>query len=88
MILKDAIQNTIKNKNEMMELVISLNSASAEYGYQIAKKCGFALSGVIPGSANGDYLIMQMLAGEEIKYDQLVLAGEFEELKEDILKLS
>ena len=88
MILKDAIQNTIKNKNEMMELVISLNSASAEYGYQIAKKCGFALSGVIPGSANGDYLIMQMLTGEEIKYDQLVLAGEFEELKEDILKLS
>ena len=87
MILKEAIQNTIKNKNEMMELVISLNSVSAEYGYQIAKKCGFALSGVIPGSANGDYLIMQMLAGEEIKYDKLVLAGEFEELKEDILKL-
>lgn len=87
MILKEAIQNTIKNKNEMIELVISLNSASAEYGYQIAKKCGFAVSGVIPGSANGDYLIMQMLAGEEIKYDKLVLAGEFEEMKEDILKL-
>lgn len=87
-ILRETIQNTIKNKNEMMELVICLNSPGAEYGYQVAKKCGFAVSGVIPGSTNGDYLIMQMLVGDELKYDQLVLAGEFEEMKEDILKLS
>jgi len=86
-ILKKTIQDTIKNKNEMLELVICLNSPGAEYGYQSAKKCGFVMSGVIPGSANGDYLIMQMLVGDSFDYDKLVLDGEFEELREDILKL-
>lgn len=87
-VLREAVQNTIKNKNEMIELVICLNSPSAEYGYQVARRNGLAVSGVIPGSESGDYLIMQMLVGDKLKYDKLVLAGEFEELKEDILKLS
>lgn len=84
-ILQEAIHNTVRKKNEMIELVISMNSPSCDYGYQIAKKCDFVVAGVIPGGENGDYLMMQMLNGEEFEYDKLVTVGEFEELKEDII---
>ncbi len=85
--LKGAIDQAIRRKSEMIELVILLNSPSCEYSYQTAKECGFALSGIIPGGENGDYIIMQMLPGDKIDYDKLVMVGEFEEMKNDILKL-
>ncbi|MBQ4068775.1 MAG: GNAT family N-acetyltransferase [Lachnospiraceae bacterium] len=86
--LQQSIKNIIKQKSEMVELVILLNTQSCAYAYDIAKKCGFALSGVIPGSENGDYLIMQMLPGDSFNYNDLVVVGEFEELKNDIINMT
>lgn len=85
--LKNAIDEAIRRKSEMVELVILLNSPSCGYAYQAAKNCGFALSGIIPGGENGDYIIMQMLPGDKMDYDKLVMVGEFEDMKNDILKL-
>jgi len=82
--LREAVKNTIKKKNEMIELLILLNHPSCPYAYETAKSCGFLLSGVIPGGGKGDYLVMQMLPGDDLKYDNLVTVGEFEELKENI----
>lgn len=86
-ILAGSVKDTIKKKNEMIELAILLNSKSCAYAYEQAKKCGFVLSGIIPGSDSGDYLIMQMLTGEDINYDKLIMFGEFIELKNDILNI-
>lgn len=85
---RQAIMDSIKQKNDMIELVINLNSSSCPYAYEIAKKCDFLLSGIIPGSENGDYIIMQMLLGDKMKYDNLVLVGEFEELRNDIVSIT
>jgi len=71
-----------------IELVLCLNSKSCSYAYEIAKKCDFSLSGIIPGAENGDYIIMQMLLGDKMDYDKLVLVGEFEELRNDIVDIS
>lgn len=84
--LKETVRDTIHKKNEMVELMIRLNSPSCVYGYQAAKECKFAVSGVIPGGENGDYLMMQLLLGEKFDYDRLVLFGQFEELRDDIVK--
>ena len=51
-------------------------------------KEGFVLSGFIPGAENGDYIVMQMLMGTRIKYDNLETVGEFEELKNDIATMA
>lgn len=86
-LLEQIIRDTIRQKNEMIELVFALSDDSCEYGYLIAKECGFSLSGLIPGGGNGDYLIMQAFPGDEAHYERLVLVGDYEELKNDILEL-
>lgn len=85
---RQVVMNAIKQKNDMIELVINLNNPSCAYAYEVAKKCDFSLSGIIPGSENGDYIIMQMLLGDKMDYDKLVLVGEFEELREDITSIA
>lgn len=85
--LKNTIQNCIRIKNEMIELVFALKDPGCEAGYFAAKECGFCLSGIIPGGADGDYLIMQFFPGDEAHYDNLVMVGDYEELKNDILQL-
>lgn len=84
-LLKDTVRDTIHKKNEMIELMICLSAPSCVYGYQAAKDCEFVVSGVIPGGENGDYLLMQLLPGEKFDYDRLVLFGEFEELRDEIV---
>lgn len=85
---RHAINDAIKQKSEMIELVLCMNSPSCIYAYETAKKCDFSLSGIIPGSESGDYIIMQMLLGDQMDYDKLVLVGEFEELRDDIVNIS
>lgn len=87
-ILKDAVQDSLRRKEEMIELLISMNEASCQYAYEIARKCKFVLSGIIPGSENADYLVMQMLVGMDIPYDHLITVGEFEEVKNDVIYLN
>ena len=85
--LDQSVKDCIKRKTEMSELVIKLNLPSCPYAYETAKKCGFSISGIIPGGEAGDYLIMQMLPGDSMNYDDLIVVGEFEELRNDIVKI-
>ena len=87
-ILQETKRDAIRKKNEMIELLISLNSSSCEHGYKTAKKCGFAVSGIIPGGQDGDYIVMQILTGDDMDYTKLVMVGEFDELKTDIQNLN
>lgn len=87
-ILKDTVKDSIRRKNEMIELFISLRSPSCEKGYNTAKKCRFVLSGIIPGAENDDYIVMQMLIKSVRHYDHLVTVGEFEELTQEIKALA
>ncbi len=87
-ILEDTIKDRIRRKYEMIEMLISLNDPSCTYAYETATECGFVLSGLIPGSERGDYLVMQMLIGTDCYYDQLVTVGDFEELTHDIIALN
>jgi len=87
-IVRGAVKDSIRGHNEMIEILISMNDPSCGYAYETAKKCGFAFSGLLPGSETADYIVMQMLVGRDCSYDHLVTVGEFEELKNDIVKLN
>lgn len=87
-VLRETVKDSIKNKNDMIELMISLNEPSCEYAYEIAKKCKFRLSGILPGSETADYIIMQLLLSSDYHYDHLVTVGDYEELTKDIIELN
>ena len=87
-ILLDAVKNTIKGHHELIELLIAMNDPSCSYAYRVAQKCGFVFSGLLPGSENADYIVMQMLIGSECGYDHLVTVGEFEEIRKEIVRLN
>lgn len=87
-ILEDTVKDSIRRKNEMIELLILLNDPSCEHSFETAKSCGFVLSGLIPGSESGDYLVMQMLIGTDHRYDHLVTVGDFDDLTRDIIALN
>lgn len=86
--LRDTVKDSIQNKNDMIELMISLNEPSCEYAYNVAKNCNFKLSGILPGSETADYLIMQMLISSDYNYNQLVTVGDYEELTKDVIDLN
>jgi len=83
--LRNILRDAIHRKNEMLELLICLNHESCAHGYEAARACGFAVSGIMPGGENGDYLLLQYLPGDTMQYEELVLVDQFEELKDDIL---
>lgn len=87
-ILEGTVKDSIRRKYEMIEMLISLNDPSCTHGYETSKKCGFVLSGLIPGSENCDYLVMQKLIGVDCHYDHLVTVGDFEDLTNDIIALN
>lgn len=86
-IIVNAVKDSVRKKQEMIELFISMRDQSCAYTYNIAKNRRFAISGLMPGGENDDYIIMQFLIKNERHYDQLVTVGEFEELTNDIVEI-
>ena len=87
-IIKDAVTDSIRRKYEMVELFISLRTPSCEKGYIAAKKYHFKLSGLMPGSENDDYIVMQLLMKSIRGYDQLITVGDFEKLALNVKTLA
>lgn len=87
-ILKNAIKETARKKTEMIELMLSMSDPSCAYAYDIARKQGFIVAGVMPGGEYADYLVMQRLMGIEKDYDHLVAVGAFEELKNELMAIN
>lgn len=87
-ILSDAVKNSIRKKQEMIELFISQRSPTAAVGYEAAKENGFILSGLMPAGEDDDFIVMQLLLKSERRYDHLVTEGDYTALVEDIIKLT
>lgn len=86
--LDGAVNHAIRDKHEMIELMLSMRTPSCEYAYNVAKQSGFVLSGLMPGGQENDYIIMQKLMGKEPDYSRLVTVGKFEKLIEDVIALA
>ena len=86
--LDSAVNSAIRDKHEMIELMLSMRTPSCEYAYHVAKQSGFILSGLMPGGEDDDYILMQKLMGKAPDYSRLVAVGAFEKLTEDVLALS
>ena len=87
-ILSDAVKDSIRKKQEMIELFISQRSSSAFVGYEAAKENEFVFSGLMPAGEDDDFIVMQLLLKSERRYDHLVTEGDYTALVEDIIKLT
>ena len=85
--LMRAVEDSIRQKHEMVELFISMRSDTCATGYTAAAACRFSLSGLMPGGEKDDYIVMQLLLKSPRRYDQLVTVGAFESLTNEILQL-
>ena len=87
-VIGSAINSAVKHKSEMIEMIIPLNLPNCEKAYSIAKSEGFAFSGIIPAGETYDYIVMQQFIDKKQCYEKLVMVGEFEDLKTQVVSLN
>lgn len=80
--LKGMLKDFARNKIAMVEVFINMSNPSAANVYEMLKKQGLFFSGIMPGSAKGEYMIMQTLMGNPVEWDKIVTTGEFTEVLE------
>lgn len=85
--VKSMLRSCRKNKTEMAELMLSLDDAAAPFAYDILKKHGFFFTGIVPGSENGVYCMMQHLFDSEPDFSVIVTESEYTEVLDDIRKI-
>ena len=82
--LKEEVYLLKLQKVEMIELMIPLCDQSAPFLYDVAKECGFFFTGLLPHTAEGDFLLMQNLMGNAVNYQLIRTEGCFYDLLEHI----
>ena len=87
-VLSSLTKEAFKRKIEMIELLISMRDSSCEYAYEVAKERHFFFSGILPGGENDDYLVMQMIVGEDPDYDALIVVDGFKDLLQDVIEIN
>ncbi len=56
-------------------------------GYKALKQLGFICTGCIPGSKNGDYMLLQKFK-DKPAYEKIVLEDNYQKLADKICKLN
>lgn len=77
----------LRNKLEMIELLISINDPGAPSAYGHARKLGYVFTGFMPCGGRGDYLLLQHFAGMELDTTRLATEGQFTEILEELASL-
>lgn len=72
----------IKNGMEMTKAYINMSNPSAPYVYDILKENGFFFCGILPGSENGEYLIMANPMGHDIDWNNMIAIENYDKVLE------
>ena len=76
-----------QKKCAVAELFINLSDPAAPYAYELAKKYDFFCTGIMPQSANGDYLVMECLMNDVVDYNAIKTIEPFTNLLNHIRRL-
>lgn len=74
----------IKNGMDMTKAYINMSNPSAPYVYDILKENGFFFCGILPGSENGEYLIMANPMGHDVYWDNMIAVENYDKVLEYI----
>jgi len=89
--IKDEL-NKITNSDEIKEcdvvtVNLNINNPSSINGYKALRDLGFICVGTIPGSKNGDYMLLQSFKIKP-EYEKIVLEDNYKELLKEVYKLN
>ena len=85
--LKQTMLTIKREKCAIAEIYINLSDPAAPHAYQATKKHDFFCTGLMPQSANGDYLMMESLMNEVVDYEAVKTIEPFTSLLNHIRKL-
>lgn len=85
--LNDFINNNDLNEIDVITVNLNMNHINSIDGYDALKKLGFICTGCIPGSINGDYMLLQWFRVKP-EYDKIVLEDNYKVLVDYIKKLN
>ncbi len=77
----------LRNKLEMIELLLSLDDPAAPAAYGQARELGYLFTGLLPCGGRGDYLMLQYLSDGVPEPRRIATEGEFAEVLEAIVTL-
>ncbi len=77
----------LRNKLEMIELLMSLDDPATPAAYAKARELGYFFTGLMPCGGRGDYLMLQHLSGGLPEPGSLATEGEFKEILDAIVSL-
>jgi len=66
---------------------LNMNHESSTKGYKALRKLGFIATGCIPGTLNGDYMLLQKFKVEP-EYEKIVVEDNYRQLVEQVYKLN
>ncbi len=76
-----------QEKLEMVEVLLLLEHPSSVAAYEYLRKRNYIFSGILPGSDNGVYCVMQYLCGSIPKFDKLVTTDGYNEVRQALQKI-
>ena len=69
-----------RNNIAMAEAYVNISVPSAETVYRLLRDRGFFFSGILPGSSNGQYMILQNLMGHPVEWEKIVVIEGYDAL--------
>lgn len=82
--LKDIINNNEINSLDVITVNLNMNDPNAIDGYEELRQLGFICTGCIPGTKNGDYMLLQSFKVQP-EFDKIVLEENYKELAAKII---
>ncbi len=85
--LNRMIQSEEVKSADVVTVNLNMNTPGSVYGYDALRKMGFICTGCIPGSVNGDYMLLQSFKVAPV-YEKIVVEPNYYELVKELYKLN
>lgn len=85
--LLDLANNKEVQSVDVLTINLMMNDIGAIDGYKVLKQLGFICTGCIPGSKNGDYMLLQKFK-DKPAYDKIVLEDNYQILADKVCSLN
>ena len=73
---------------EVLVLFLNMNQSGAPEAYTLMRERGFLFMGSLPGSTNGDYLVLEHLMGIPFERDKIKVTPEYGALLDRLLEIN
>ena len=85
--LNNLVNNEEIKQMDVITVNLNINNKSSVYGYKALRDLGFICVGCIPGSKNGDYMLLQSFKVKP-EYKKIIVEDNYKELINEVYKLN